>query len=277
MNTQAKVKQFLSRVPGIRTYFAESFEEQRRNAECWLISMPSSGRTWLRYALGRAYQRQFGFEKLNPFDLYSFGIRHRQIPTIKLLHEPFKGVEEYQDKAIIILVRDPRDVLVSNYFGSLKRTDHLYSKSSKYTDSINNFVMNSGYLDELIDFYNNWHEHREAPKSFLRVRYEDLKADTFQEVRRVIDFLEVPIADEHVRGAVEDADFQNMRKLEKQQKYEILTPGDSKDESSYKTRKGKAGGYKEHLSVEELTFIDKELKAKLEPSYGYNYDSASQV
>jgi hypothetical protein len=47
-----------------------------------------------------------------------------------------------------------------------------------------------------------------------------------------------------------------------------LRPGRAGNEASYKTRKGEVGGYREHLSDEDVRFIDERV-AGLGPVYGY--------
>ncbi|OAB61419.1 hypothetical protein AY599_18710 [Leptolyngbya valderiana BDU 20041] len=268
---KARLKKLIQRLPGLSHAFEETHEQQRQNADGLLISMPSCGRTWLRFAMGRSFQREFGFEEVNPFDVYTFGKKHPAIPKVKPLHETFGSPDFYREKLVIVLVRDPRDVLVSNYFGSKKRGDFLKSEYRQHTDTIKDFIKNTDYLDEVIHFYNSWYAHRDVPKEFTIVRYEDMKADMPAQLDRLMNFLGVKVARKNLEEAANDADFENMRKLEKEGTYRILRARNPEDRESYKTRKGRAGGYRDHLDEEDIAYIETELENRLEPFYGYNY------
>ena len=47
-----------------------------------------------------------------------------------------------------------------------------------------------------------------------------------------------------------------------------LSPIDSNDESSYKTRKGEVGGFVEHFSEDDLAYAHSLMK-ELNPIFGY--------
>ena len=48
----------------------------------------------------------------------------------------------------------------------------------------------------------------------------------------------------------------------------ILRPGDVRDPESFKVRRGKVGGYREYLSVEDQEYALAAL-TKLDPRFGY--------
>jgi hypothetical protein len=71
--------------------------------------------------------------------------------------------------------------------------------------------------------------------------------------------------------ALEFSRFENMQKLEAAGAFDsnILHPGDVRDPESFKVRRGKVGGYREYLSLEDQKYAADALM-KLDPRFGYN-------
>ena len=61
------------------------------------------------------------------------------------------------------------------------------------------------------------------------------------------------------------------KKLEQQGAFEskILRAGDVHDPESFKVRRGKVGGYREYLSLEDQQYAAAALR-ELDPRFGYN-------
>jgi hypothetical protein len=115
----------------------------------------------------------------------------------------------YRGKKVVLLVRDPRDVVVSMYFERSRR-------ERAYAGTLSQFLHERrGSLDTILAYYNVWAGARHIPSDLLVVRYEDLRRDTERELRRLLDFLGVAdVSDETVRESVHFASFENMRKME---------------------------------------------------------------
>jgi hypothetical protein len=62
-----------------------------------------------------------------------------------------------------------------------------------------------------------------------------------------------------------------MRKMEAEGRFQsgMLKPADKADQDSYKTRKGKPGGYIDHLSPQEIVTLNKKMYQELDPFFGY--------
>jgi len=104
------------------------------------------------------------------------------------------------------------------------------------------------------------------------VRYEDIISDPISELDRVITFLELPgVKERTLTEAVEFASFKNMRKMEIEGIFQngILNPADKADTDSYKTRKGRIGGYLDYLDQEEIDYLNKRIGEDLSPFFGY--------
>jgi hypothetical protein len=186
--------------------------------------------------------------------------------------------EKFRDKRVIFLARDPRDVIVSSYFEMSKRAalfgENPYeTRSGAYEGSLEDFIQRKvGGFETILRYYNIWAQNREVPKGFLLVRYEDLKARPPAELRRIVDFLDLgEIEDSTLQEAVAFASFENMRKMEERGHFQggVLNPGNQADGDSYKTRKGKIGGYADYLSPDQIALLNQKMADELSSYYGY--------
>ena len=185
---------------------------------------------------------------------------------------------KFHDKKVIFLVRDPRDVIVSSYFEMNKRGnlfgDNPYeNRKAAFEGSLVEFInRREGGFDTIIQYYNIWAQNRAVPEGFLLVRYEDLKQNPVRELRRVVNFLGfTEVNDAVLSEAVEFASFDNMRKMESVGTFQsgVLNPADRGDQESYKTRKGKVGGYQDYLPREESARLTNKMQVELSDYYGY--------
>ena len=243
---------------------------EREVADYLLISQTNCGRTWLRILLGRVMQVTYSVEKVNLHYLYSFSELNPNLPSIKAIHEKYGQFGSYETKKIILLVRDPRDALVSRY--------HQHKHEYPSYQDINDFILNSSELLSYIEDYNLWWQNSHELAGLLVVRYEDMRANTQYELTRVLDFLEIEAEPATIADAVEYASFKNMRSIEAKGSSEVragvlrtsaIQGGVLSDQNSLKVRKGKVGGYKEELSSEVVNFMDDLVREKLNSSYGY--------
>ena len=245
-----------------------------------IISFPKSGRTWLRMIIGKVFANYLGInKKLYPdaiLNLPMFSELSPLIPKVGYGHESSgtlkpSGIDKQKLYAknlkIIFMVRDPRDVLVSQYFSESQRTKNAYKQS------ISEFIFeNKGSFDTIIEFYNSWADKKDYPKDFLLIKYEDMHTDTIKEVGKIIDFIGLQADEDILKDAVEFASFSNMRKIEAENPTKSITlkPANINDTNTYKTRKGKVGGYKNYFSEKEINYLNNKMKEKLSPFFGYN-------
>lgn len=252
-----------------------------RPIDAYLVSYPKTGRTWLGLLLGQTFSNHFGVNALNPLDVERVAGYRRDIPRVRITHDgqPDKRTPaeiRTQDKAnyaqgkVILLVRDPRDVLVSDYF-QLTRREGDYVEQTPISDFIRR---ERGGVDAFIAFYNHWIAHRDTPTAFTIVRYEDLHADTASEVQRLCTFLGLPAVDRaHLASAVEVASFGNMRKAEANDTYgsSRLRPVNKDDPESFKTRKGEVGGHRGYLDDDDIAYLSERM-TELDAAFGYRGD-----
>lgn len=272
------------------------------NFDIYLISFPKCGRTWLRLMIGSVLQEQFNLAENNLLEPSKIQSLPTDIPKILVTHgdEPFwKKPEElikskveyqnkYQNKKVILLIRDPKDVVVSSYFEKKKRIgfyDLEGYKSNKYmkdiiervkpyNGDISSYVYESvGSLETIISFYNIWAKNRHIPQDFLLIRYEDLVENTEEELRKVLEFIGLQsVGDEAIAKAVDIASFKNMQAMEKKNSFSSsrLKPANPSDRESYKVRKGKVGGFVDYLNQKEIEYCNEMITNSLSPIYKYD-------
>lgn len=261
-----------------------------RNTDVYLISYPKCGRTWLRLMIGKTIATHFNLpenedtillrwkRKVHP-QVEHITVVHDNRPMLKTPDELETSKKHYAGKKVIFLVRDPRDVIVSSYF-ELKHRSKLFSNPSpkKQNDladqDLQDFIFQerSG-IDTIIQYFNIWAENRQVPKAFLLVRYEDLRADPRKQLQQIMDFLDLnEISAQTIDQAVDFASFDNMRKMEMEEKYqsEMLKPANRQDENTFKTRKGKIKGYVDYLSSQEIEKLDQKIRTELSEIFGYH-------
>lgn len=246
-----------------------------READVLLISYPKCGRTWLRMLLSRVLQSHCGIDDVDYMATDVLGGAVGDVPHIRFSHDdnphwktPARlatSKRRYRHKKVILLVRDPRDVVVSMYFERTRR-------ERAYTGSLHDFLHEpKGSLDTILAYYNVWARARTTPADFFLVRYEDLKRDSAGTLGRLLSFVGVSATDEHIAEAVSFASFQNMRKMESNELLESgrLRPRDPDDVESFKTRRGKVGGYVDYLEPEQIAWMEARIRDTLDPYYGY--------
>jgi hypothetical protein len=233
-----------------------------------VVSYPKSGRTWLRTLVGKALCDNFGLDEgliLGKFNgdeapgLPALSYTHDGCGYSKHRHFTEIGTDksEYKKKKVILLVRDPRDVLVSFYL-------HLSRRSDLYRGSLSEFVRDDHYgIRKIIAFYNAWHANLDVPRETLVLRYEQMHADPEGNLRATLAFIGTrDIPDATIKKAVEFASFGNMKKLEGTQYFsnKKLRPGNAADAESWKVRRGVVGGYTEYLNAEDRRYVEDALR-----------------
>lgn len=253
-----------------------------------LVSFPKSGRTWLTLMIGEYLTQRYAktIPEFNPLrDLPRLTSMIAGVSTLKIYHDGSlltwtpeqldihaNGKRDLQDKNVILLIRDPRDIVVSAYFERTRR--HPARGKKGYRGTLSEFLNNErGSCDTIIAYYKSWYRFKNVPRELKIVKYEHLMAQPELELWSVLKFLRVPeIDDQIVRYAVDRCSFQNMRKMEEKDVFRDfkLSPGDPDDPESYKTRRGKIGGYKDYLNEIEVRNLDQRLRENLPDFFGYN-------
>ena len=261
-----------------------------QRADWVLMSWGKSGRTWLRVMLSRFYQLKFGFDERELLDFDNLRKRNAQAPAVFFSHNNYlrdytgnwESKRHFQGKKVVLLVRDPRDVAVSQYFQWRHRMKpgkkHLNNYPEHGSDvSIYQFVIDPDCgLPVIVDYFNGWLQAVAELDNVLVVRYEDMRVNAAEVLARILDFTEIPATAEQVGESVRFAEFDNMKKLEQQQHFRSarVKASDRDNPDSFKVRRAKIGGYRDYFDQAECAEIDS-IVDRLDPSLGYGGQGAA--
>ena len=239
-------------------------EHETKAPKVAIVSHPKSGRSWLRVLIGKALCEYAGLDDQLIFDKDHLA-QATGVPKVSYTHEDVGNSKhkryweletdksQYKKKKVLLLIRDPRDVLVSYYF-------HVSRRSDLFHGSIAEFTRHDVYgIRKIVTFYNIWHANLHVPQALFLLGYEELHADPQGKLREVLDFIgAADIDDGIVQKAVEFASFSNMKKLEESRHFQSkkLQPGNAEDDDSFKVRRGVVGGYRDDLSPEDCQYIN---------------------
>ena len=251
-------------------------------------SYGKSGRTWVRVMISRYYQLQYELPDniLMGFDNYTR--LNRAVPKIFFTHDNYlrqytgnlDSKQDFYKKKTVLLVRDPRDVAVSQFFQWKFRMRPDKKSMNNYPEhdadiSVYDFVKHEGKgLNHIIDFMNGWASELEKIDTLLVVRYEDLRARPEQEMARVVAFLGLEPNDAFLADMAEFASVENLRKKEQENYFwrsgSRVQAKDVNDPNTYKVRKAKVGGYRDYFDDDQVAELDGMVDSRLLPVFGYS-------
>lgn len=226
--------------------------------DIFLTSYPRSGNTWTRFLVGNLVHTEeavtfLNVERLVP-DMYKHGdhyLRHLPRPRILKSHEVF----DPRYKKVIYIVRDPRDVAVSNYHWEMKQ------RAMADTCPIEAFLPN--WIDGKVwDRLGNWGDHvtswvstRGDKDGFIILRYEDMIADPARELVKVASLLGIEPTQERLTRAAELSSADRMRQLEETQGKKWVQTRYTRQDKPF-VRKASSGGWKAVLPPQSVAAIE---------------------
>jgi hypothetical protein len=254
---------------------------QLSGGDALVVSIPKSGRTWVRTFLCAYFCEKIG----QPFTLEPE--QYQGVPYIIYTHDLFEQRtkadrwdrlrgkyliphRERNHLPIILLARDPRDAFVSLYIQLTRRTketpDELKEKSAA------ELLRDPAFgIQSMVDIMNIWLAEWSGRPDFLLLRYETLRHLPAPGFRALLHVLrEKPVHEEAFARALEFSDFRHMKKLEGAGAFDskILRAGDARDPESFKVRRGKIGGFEDYLSPNDQEYAAEAMEA-LDMRFGY--------
>ncbi len=248
-----------------------------------VVSIPNSGRTWIRTFLAAYFCSRYQ----HPFSLDPDQYHDRRIPRVTYTHDLYEHHTktrrwervrskflvpraEIRRAKILLLARDPRDAFVSHFHELTRRTAETAAelKGLGVREILRDPIHG---IDLMVETMNSWMTEFRQRKDHILVRYEDMHLAPAVQFRRILNVLgENEIDEKDFTSALEFSQFGNMRKMEASRKYDakLLQPGDVNDPESYKVRRGKVGGYHDYLLGEDLSYANAAV-AKLDAAFGY--------
>lgn len=266
----------------------EQFDKLER-ADIVVVSFGKSGRTWLRVMISHVFRVMYGLPEDAVLSFDNFHNINNAVPKIFFTHDNYikdftgdvQSKAPFYHKRVALLVRDPRDVAVSQFFQWKFRIKPGKVAINNYPPqasdiSLFDFVMgdNGGSMQVVTNFMNLWAAEVGKMENFHLLRYEDLRARPRDELRRLLDFMHVAASDTQVDAAVNYSSYENMKKMESAQQFRLaggrMMPRDKDNPDSFKVRKGKVGGYRDYFTDEEVAAIDRRLAETLAPLFNYH-------
>jgi hypothetical protein len=248
-----------------------------------ILSIPKSGRTWIRTFLCAYFCKLHGRD----FTLEPERYREPGIPRFIFSHDLFehrtKGdlwdrirgkylvpKKELHRMKIILLVRDPRDCFVSLYVQMNRRDPNAPARFKQ--ESVSDLLRDKKFgIRAIVKTMNDWLSEFSDRENFMIIRYESLRASPAEHLRELLAGIGETAPNMSIfHEALEFSRFENMQKLEAARAFDskILQPGDVRDPESFKVRRGKVGGYREYLSAEDQKYAAEAL-SKLDSCFGY--------
>jgi estrone sulfotransferase len=223
-----------------------------RPDDCFLVSYPRSGNTWLRFVIASllAPNDEITFRNIDKFipdpERTTLDIEKMASPRIMKTHWPYFDVFP----RFAYVVRDPRDVFISYYH---------YASNNGWFD---------GDLESFSSFpviYGTWADHVDSafrciasrPDRALLLKYEQLLSDALAEVRRLARFFGLNNSDDEIEAALAKNSFTSLKSKEQ-------TYGPERDTASGFFRAGTSGQWRSRLSPGQLCRMTEEYRPFLE-------------
>jgi hypothetical protein len=282
------------RVAARERFLAQLELAKTRRAQLLIIGHPKSGNTWLKVMLSRLYQVRYGLPASRLINTDELALRNPAIPRLAATNAyySYEGIIgqrlaadspdlQMRQKSIILLVRNPCDIAVSWYFQFTKRQsahkqeliNHFIEHPiDRHMISMWDFVRHSDIgLPFLIDYLNTWERNLAGLEHSLLIRYEDLRAEPAETLKRIVPLLGEPFSDEEIQEAVSFGSFENLRQLEQKGFFRQggLTLRDPDDPNTFKVRRGKVNGYRDYFSPEQVAELEALMSSRLSPTLGY--------
>ncbi len=251
----------------VRRYRRE-IRRLRQDTDIFIISYPKAGRTWHRFLLGSYITKALELpiakaQKTAKLTGHMDGGLTRYnhdaancIDAIPAQHPIVATPELWAGRKVIFIVRDPRDVIVSCWF-------HAHFRENTYSGSMQEFLRSPGAgIEKILVAHNRWWSNRNLASQFIVISYEEMTKSSEKILRDTLRFMgSWPIDDARVAESAREARFENMRDIEakgliRHHSLELT----SLDPRARKIREGKVGGFRNHLSGEDLAYVEQCIK-----------------
>lgn len=223
----------------------------------YLVSYPKSGRTYLRYMIGKYFQLKHNLNEIDILDYSIYAKAYNCNDGLCFTHSTF-----YEDnvripfdnlhmKKTIWLKRNPYDTLVSFYH-------HVKYRKKQTEFSISEFIRSLRFG---VAPYIVFKSQCDLLDNLLVIDYEDLVDTPELFLYAILKILgETPDPDLLFKS-IQLSSFDNMRKAEVSGSVNMSERSyiDKEDTRQLKTRVGLVNNYKKYLSDEDIEYIDEEL------------------
>ncbi|MEE2673052.1 MAG: sulfotransferase domain-containing protein, partial [Myxococcota bacterium] len=241
------------------------------NADVFLVSIPKSGRTWLRFQIRHYLCSLAGL----PFSIKPCADEPQHLPRLACSHDLWEHLsaprfrdrlrgkyiiprEQRRTRKILLAVRDLRDVMVSLH---LQLTRREFRSGVSYDGDLSAMIRDRRLgARRAVDILNYWFDEWHHTDRFHIWNYENARKDPHGCLREVLHFLGFENIDEELLArSIEFGDFESMQAMERDHRFDLrlMRPGDPRDPESFKVRRGRVGGYVDYLSDEDARLIER--------------------
>jgi len=230
--------------------------------DTFIVSYPKSGNTWVRFLLANILKKNdetIDFYTVNKYVPEVFNhadiIRNMTRPRLLKSHAPY--IPTYP--RVIYIVRDGRDVYTSYYFHRL----HQLPQGIMFLEFLQR---NDHYPCLWGEHVSSWLFRKNLPSQLLVTRYENLKTNCLEELKRMVKFIGIKSTRNQLSLAIEDSSYLRMKQLEQER-------GRPKSKGpKVFVRKGQIGDWKNYWeSKEKKIFKSREGHVLLK--LGYEVDN----
>jgi len=277
------IKRELEELRNIYSVLLNVFEKYKK--VIYLFSFPKSGRTWLRYILANYINIYFkldcdinlhtiftlipndDLDKQKGLSVYRY-VKDNRFPVLIASH---KSLKPYDDRNLLVLLRNVYDLMVSEYFQHI----HLLEK---FKGSIKDFIREKqGSLYGYCKFINSLELNKNNAKIFT---YEDMTKDISLVVKEILEYLDIAYDKDILENSVNLSTFKNMREDEINKGIPGYK-GDPNKTNSLRMREGKVNNYSKYLDSEDIKYIKQYCEnnlstysKKLLKEYGINFNGS---
>jgi aryl sulfotransferase len=273
---------------------------QPRADDIIICTPPKSGTTWMQEIvqqlvfLGQAAPERDAMDlwqvspwleqRLAPLNVVLSQLEAQQHRRFIKAHLPLDGLPYFPQVKYIIVGRDARDVAMSLWNHLSERTDAqvvlINNTPGRVGDPVSppedihafwrawitrgRFAWESeGYpVQGTLHHIQTWWNYRHLP-NLLFVHYSDLKADLAGEIRRIADFLAIPLTDAMLLPITQAVSLDAMR--EREERTNLRMKEAWKNGAKTFFFKGTNGRWKDVLSAEELALYEEKAAQVLTP------------
>lgn len=240
------------------------FPSRKYNPDLIIASFPKSGRTWHRVILGSYYCLLKNLDLKLAAEPQKIALKYN-FPYPKYTHDganfdndmppddpSVAPAEGWENKPIIIILRDIRDTLTSAYF-------HARYRQKVFSGSMVEFIHQPETgADKILSAWQRWEIALKQAPSYLVVTYEEMHRDTTATMEKTLKFMGVTdINRDLLEQAIEFSKADNLRELERNKFFKSgrLHSEDSAPKEAMKVRSAKIGDHLNYLSPDDLAYI----------------------
>ncbi|MCA0433865.1 MAG: sulfotransferase domain-containing protein [Proteobacteria bacterium] len=244
---------------------------RNRSADVIVVSYPKSGRTWHRLALGAYVAKLSGLELSKALDTRKLTAK-AGLPVVTYSHNGANFLDNvgpahpfvasrllWMNKRVVLLLRDPRDVLVSSYH-------HATERSRTFSGSLSAFVRNPATgIDKIMVALHAWKNNMNSASDVLIQSYESMHKDHQSALEDAVRFCGFGQPDSTIIDqCVEMSTFGRMQKFEEESFFDHGSMKGRKNlsgsKAGAKVREGRIGGYAGQMAAEDIAYVNERMK-----------------